>query len=315
MKKILHLPVYATPKRVDQALTEVLSHYSRSQIQAWIAAGYLRVNGMVAKAKLKVSGGEHIELTIEQRAEPAWQAQAIPLAIAYEDEQLLIVNKPIGLVVHPGAGNADCTLVNALLHYFPGAKLLPRAGILHRLDKNTSGLLVVAKTEKALKSLSEQLKARSIVREYQALVTGILTSGGTIEQPIGRHPIHRKKMAVTVTGKHAITHYSIMERYRLHTRIKVRLETGRTHQIRAHMAHIHHPLLGDVTYGARPRIHKAMTPELVTALRTSNHQALHAFALGFIHPQSHEPMRIEVKLPDTMQQLIRLLRNDSQKEI
>jgi 23S rRNA pseudouridine1911/1915/1917 synthase len=228
----------------------------------------------------------------------------------HEDEALIIINKPVGMVVHPGAGNSNQTLLNALIHYAPQLKQLPRAGILHRLDKNTSGLLIIAKTPLALKNLSQQLKKRTLLREYQAIIYGKLISGGKVEAPIGRHPFQRKRMAVVDTGKPAITHYRIAEKYRAHTRLTVRLETGRTHQIRVHMAHIHHPIVGDTAYGGRVQLTKGMTPELIQQLRQYKHQALHAFALGFTHPVSQEWMRFECELPYDMQELIAALRND-----
>jgi 23S rRNA pseudouridine1911/1915/1917 synthase len=298
-------------ERLDQALAKLLPAYSRTQIQEWIEAGQVLIGGKPAKGKIKVRGGEMVSVKVSQKPQPQWEAQAIPLSIVYEDASLIVINKPIGMVVHPGAGNADKTLLNALLHHAPTLQSLPRAGILHRLDKDTSGLLVIAKTAQALRHLSQQLKKRTIAREYQAIVYGCVISGGTIDAPIGRHPIQRKRMAVIETGNPAITHYRVMEKYRAHTRLKIQLETGRTHQIRVHLTHIHHPIVGDATYGGRVQLGKNTTPALATLLRQCKRQALHAFALGFVHPESQEFMRFEIELPDDMKALIAALKDDT----
>lgn len=300
-------------ERLDQALAKLLPEYSRTQIQDWISAGMVLVDNKPAKAKMKIKGGETIQIEATPKAQPQWTAQEIPLSIVYEDEALIVINKPVGLVVHPGTGNADRTLLNALLHHIPSLQMLPRAGILHRLDKDTSGLLVIAKTPAALKELSHQLKKRSLLREYQAIVYGTMISGGMVEAPIGRHPLQRKRMAVVETGKPAVTHYRIAEKYRALTRLKVRLETGRTHQIRVHMAYIHHPLVGDMTYGGRVQLSKGMTPELIEALRQFKRQALHAYGLGLTHPLTHEFMRWEIDLPEDIKRLIQLLRDDTMR--
>lgn len=297
--------------RLDQALAKLLPDYSRTQIQQWIETGAVLVNGNPALAKLKVKGGEEIIIDAVGKPPLTMEAQAIPLDIVYEDEALLIINKPVGLVVHPGAGNADRTLLNALLHHSPELRALPRAGILHRLDKDTSGLLLIAKTKNAFKHLSNQLKNRTLVREYQAIVAGSFISGGTIDAPIDRHPIHRTRMAVIETGKPAITHYRIAEKYRAHTLLKINLETGRTHQIRVHMAHIRHPVVGDPTYG-RLQLAKKLTPDLITVLRQFKRQALHAFAVEFAHPVTQENVRFAIDLPEDMQQLIAALKKDKE---
>ncbi|HEX4044337.1 MAG TPA: 23S rRNA pseudouridine(1911/1915/1917) synthase RluD [Gammaproteobacteria bacterium] len=308
-KHSLIIPDSHAHARLDQALAQLLPEYSRTQIQTWLKNGDILINGLPMKGKTIVKGGEAVEIHATLKPQPQWTAQAIPLNIVYEDESLVIVNKPVGMVVHPGAGVSEHTLLNALLHHAPVLQTLPRAGILHRLDKNTSGLLIVAKTQTALTHLSRQLKKRAIVREYQTIVQGILISGGTIDAPIGRHALHRKRMAVTETGKKAITHYRIKEKYRAHTRLTVRLETGRTHQIRVHMAHIHHPIVGDTSYAInRGRQAKGMTVELRNTLHQFKRQALHAFALGFTHPVTQEWMHWEIELPEDMQLLIEALK-------
>lgn len=297
-------------QRLDQTLVKLMPEFSRTQIQDWINSGSVLVNGKPVKVKTKVKGGEMVTVNVTLKPPPQWEAQAIPLDIVYEDEALLVINKPIGLVVHPGAGNADQTLLNAILHHSPQSRSLPRAGILHRLDKNTSGLLVIAKTSIALKKLGQQLKKRTLLREYQAIVQGTLISGGTVSAPIGRHPIKRNRMAVLENGRQAVTHFRVAEKYRVHTRLKISLETGRTHQIRVHLAHLRHPIVGDPTYGGRLMLTKGMLPELIEALRKFKRQALHAFALGLTHPITNEFIRWEIGLPDDMKQLIHLLKED-----
>ncbi|WP_455217043.1 23S rRNA pseudouridine(1911/1915/1917) synthase RluD, partial [Kaarinaea lacus] len=239
-----------------------------------------------------------------------WQPQKLPLDIVYEDDAVIVINKPPGLVVHPGAGNRDSTLGNALLHHAPELESVPRAGVVHRIDKDTSGLLVIARTLQAQKSLVEQLQARSFEREYEALTQGVMTAGGTVDAPIGRHPVNRLRQAVVASGKEAITHYRVREKFRAHTFISVKLETGRTHQIRVHMAHIHYPLVGDPVYGGRLRIPANASPELENALRSFKRQALHAARLGFVHPKSGKPVEWQVAMPDDMAHLIEACRED-----
>jgi 23S rRNA pseudouridine1911/1915/1917 synthase len=306
----LTIPDMYASERLDQVLAKLLPTYSRTQIQEWIVSGSILVNGQTAKTKTKLKGGETVSVEACLKAQPQWAAQAIPLNIEYEDEALIIINKPAGLVVHPGAGNADRTLLNALLHHAPDLQALPRAGIIHRLDKETSGLLVVAKTAAAFKDINLQLKKRTLLREYQAIVYGAMISGGTVDAPLDRHPLQRKRRAVIETGKPAITHYRIAEKFVSHTRLKLQLETGRTHQIRVHMAHIRHPIIGDPVYGGRIQLSKGMTPELKQAIKEYKRQALHAFALGLSHPETHEFMRWEIALPDDMQHLLEVLRQD-----
>lgn len=302
--------IHGAGERIDQALARLLPDYSRTQIKAWIDSGHILVNGKTIKAKTRVKGGETVTVRAELKPQPAWEAQSIPLTIIHEDDDLLVINKPVGLVVHPGAGNQDNTLLNALLHHAPQMATLPRAGILHRLDKDTSGLLVVAKTATALRSLTLQMKKRQITREYKAIVYGRLISGGRIDAPVGRHPTQRTRMAVTESGKPAITHYRIDTKFRHHTLLKVFLETGRTHQIRVHFAHIRHPIVGDPLYGGRTQLAKNMSTELIECIRGLKRQALHAFALTFRHPLTGDTLHFEAPLPDDMLTLIQLLKTD-----
>jgi 23S rRNA pseudouridine1911/1915/1917 synthase len=296
--------------RLDQAIAKIMPAYSRTQIQDWIKNATLKVDDAPAKSRNTILGGEVVTIDASLKIQPSYEAQAIDLNIVYEDEALLVINKAAGMVVHPGTGNPDNTLLNALLHHCPELKQLPRAGIIHRLDKETSGLLVIAKTSHALKELNVQLKARTITRIYQTIVFGMIISGGTVEAPIARHPIQRKRMAVMETGREAVTHYRVVERYRAHTRLKVQLETGRTHQIRVHMAHIKHAILGDPVYGGRLQLPKGATPELVTALRAFKRQALHAAELGLVHPDTGKEMSWQAPIPDDMKELIEILKTD-----
>ena len=300
-------------ERVDQALAKLFPDYSRSRLQSWLKDGQILVNGQLKRAKDKVLGGEQVELRAVLSSENTWEAEAIPLNIVYEDEQILVINKSAGMVVHPAAGNYSGTMLNALLHYAPELEAIPRAGIVHRLDKETSGLLVVARTLQAQKLLVEQLQARSFLREYDAIVNGYVTAGSTINQPIGRHKVNRKRMAVNSNGKPAITHYRINERFRLHTKLTVKLETGRTHQIRVHMAYVNHPLLGDPIYGGRFKIPPASDDSFVEALKSFKRQALHARHLGLVHPATNEFMEWEVEVPQDMLDLQNTLRLDFEK--
>ena len=273
----------------------------------------MTLNHQPAKTKTRVRTGDVVIIIPQAKPSLDNKPQPIALNIIHEDDAFIILHKPAGMVVHPGAGNQENTMLNALLHHAPALKHLPRAGILHRLDKDTSGLLVVAKTEHALKHLSAQLKKKTMQREYQAIVYGTLISGGTINAPIDRHHLQRKRMAVVETGKPAVTHYRILEKFRAHTRLKLMLETGRTHQIRVHLTHARHPIIGDPTYGARLHLAKNTTPELTALLRALKRQALHAFALGFIHPLTQEPVRYEIDLPDDMKKLLSALRDDTER--
>lgn len=299
--------------RLDQALVALFSDYSRARLARWVKDGHVLVNGERMRPKDLVNGGEEVVLEAEQEVETTWRAQDIPLDIVYEDEAVLVINKPAGLVVHPGAGNMDGTLSNALLHYDSSLEQVPRAGVVHRLDKETSGLLVVARTLTAQKSLVEQLQARAFERDYLALAVGLMTAGGTIEAPIGRHPIHRMRQAVLPGGKEAITHYRVEERFRAHTLLRVKLETGRTHQIRVHMAYLKYPLVGDPVYGGRLRIPAGATPGLDAAIRKFKRQALHAERLGFEHPLSGERLSWQAPLPDDMLALVEACRKDAKE--
>ncbi len=295
--------------RLDQVAAELFPDYSRSRLQNWIKSGQLQVDAAGARPRDKVEAGMLLTMQAELQEEVSWSAEAIELDIQHEDADIIVLNKPAGLVVHPAAGHAAGTLVNALLHHCPDLSTLPRAGIVHRLDRETSGLMVVAKSLRAHANLVEQLQGRTVKREYAAVCLGALTGGATIDAPIGRHPRSRKKMAVVaIGGKEAITHYRLQERFANHTSIRVQLETGRTHQIRVHMAHVHHPLVGDPQYGGRPRIPKGAAPELIEALRSFPRQALHARTLGLIHPVTDEYCQWEVALPEDMEALLAVLR-------
>ncbi len=300
--------------RFDQIATDLFSDYSRSRIQAWIKEGVILVDGQPTKAKEKLFGGETISLNVEIEAQEEHQAQEMDLDIVYEDEDIMIINKPAGLVVHPAVGNRDGTLMNAILHHAPETAHVPRAGIVHRLDKETTGLMVVAKTLVAQTDLVAQLQERSMGREYEAISIGVMTGGGIVDEPIGRHPHNRQKQAVEpVNGKDAVTHYRLVNRYKNHTHIRLKLETGRTHQIRVHMAHIQYPLVGDPQYGGRLKMPKACSPELQEALRDFRRQALHAKKLELAHPTTGEWMEWEIDLPDDMQHLLDALKRDMQE--
>jgi len=292
--------------RLDQALVKFFPEYSRSRLQEWINQQQVKVNGDFATPKQKVWGGEKLEVLPQSHpAEQPYLAQDIALDIVYEDDTLLVINKPVGLVVHPGSGNWEGTLLNALLHYAPQLAEVPRAGIVHRLDKDTSGLLVVAKTIPAQTALVRQLQERSVKREYLALVHGEVRHGGMVDEPIDRHPTQRVKMAVVENGKPAVTRYQVEARFPSCTLLRCTLETGRTHQIRVHMAHIKHPLVGDSVYqkGAQKCV-----PELRTLLNDFPRQALHATRLALEHPVSGETMEWHIPLPEDMTQLLRQIR-------
>lgn len=312
MTDILHATV--TPDlagaRLDQAAAELFPDYSRARLQQWIKQGALRVDGRQAKVRAKVSGGEQLQLEAQSEPQGEWQPQDLPLDVVFEDEQLLIIDKPAGLVVHPAAGNADGTLLNALLHYLPTQANLPRGGIVHRLDKETTGLLVVAKTLKSHQSLIGQLQARTVGREYAALVQGETIAGGVIDAPIGRHPKNRKKMAVVKHGgKEAVTRYWVTEKFPVYSLLRLKLETGRTHQIRVHMAYRGYPLVGDPVYGGRLKVPKVAPANLLVKLRGFGRQALHASRLQLIHPGSGEQLCWESPMPEDLSHLLSALRD------
>ncbi|UWZ93576.1 23S rRNA pseudouridine(1911/1915/1917) synthase RluD [[Pasteurella] aerogenes] len=300
-------------QRLDQTLAELFPDYSRSRLKTWIEGDLVLVNGQINNVpRSKVYGGEQVEITVEVDDETRFEAENIPLDIVYEDEHILVINKPKDLVVHPGAGNPKGTVLNALLYHYPEIAEVPRAGIVHRLDKDTTGLMVVAKTIPAQTKLVRDLQKRKITREYEAIASGIMTKGGTVDQPMARHPTKRTHMAVHPLGKPAVTHYRIMERFRDYTRLRLRLETGRTHQIRVHMAHIAHPLLGDQTYGGRPRPPKNASEELMRVMREFKRQALHAVMLRLAHPISGEMMEWYAPLPADFVELVEALKADYQ---
>ncbi len=302
--------------RLDQALQRLLPEHSRSRLQAWIKEGLVTVDGAPSTAKNKVWGGERILVQVQEKPEAiAFKAQDIPLNIVFEDEHILVINKPAGMVVHPAAGNWEGTLLNAILHHVPHAKDLPRAGIVHRLDKDTSGLLVVAKTLEAQTSLVRQLQARTVKREYRTIVWGQIWRNGKIDQPIGRHPHSRTKMAINRMGKTAVTHYEVLERFGVHTYLRCNLETGRTHQIRVHMQFLKAPIVGDPVYGYRGIVPlRLMTETLQEAVLNFKRQALHAIKLGLIHPASHQPMEWQIELADDMKGLLEAMRHEDPSE-
>lgn len=300
--------------RLDLALQQLLPEHSRSRLQAWIKEGLITIDGATVVAKTKVWGGEQVEVNQPPNLqENAFNPENIPLDIVYEDDALLVINKPAGLVVHPAAGNWGGTLLNALLFHYPTIADVPRCGIVHRLDKETSGLLVIAKTLEAQTSLVRQLQARTVKREYRAIVWGQVWRNGIVDQPIGRHPYARTKMAVVRRGKPAITHYEVLERFGTNTYMRCRLETGRTHQIRVHMQFIKAPMVGDPQYGIGNIIpHKQMSPVLRETIASFNRQALHAIKLGLIHPISNEAMEWQIELADDMRALLEAMRHEDE---
>jgi 23S rRNA pseudouridine1911/1915/1917 synthase len=308
------IPEHLEGQRLDLALAELVPDYSRSRLQQWIRGGQVTLDDRVPRVRERVHFGDTVRIDAEMTSESTFAAEAIDLDLIHEDDHLLVINKPPGLVVHPAAGNPDGTLLNALLHHDPGLAALPRAGIVHRLDKDTSGLMVVARTLVAHTRLVEAMQERRIRREYLAVVNSVLTAGGRIEAPIGRHPVDRKRMAVVEGGRVAITHYRVIERFRAHTLVRVRLETGRTHQIRVHMAHVHWPVVGDPVYGGRLRLPRGAGDPLKNALQDFRRQALHAQRLELVHPANGESMAWEAPLPADMEILIELLRDDACRE-
>ena len=308
------IPAELAGLRLDQALARMFPEYSRSRLKEWLLAGSISVNGGTRRPRDAVAGGESVRLRPEAEVAVRAAPEPISLQIVFEDEDLLVVNKPAGLVVHPGAGNPAGTLMNGLLHHAPSLEAVPRAGIVHRLDKDTSGLLLIAKTLKAHTALVRRLAERDISRNYLAVCNGVLTGGGTIDEPIARHPVDRKRMSIQRDGKPAVTHYTMIERFRAFTYVDVRLETGRTHQIRVHFAHRRHALVGDPVYGGRLALPSGASEDLVQVLRRFKRQALHATRLVFEHPSSGEEVEFTAAAPADFEELIRVMREDARNE-
>ncbi|MEJ2041835.1 MAG: 23S rRNA pseudouridine(1911/1915/1917) synthase RluD [Reinekea sp.] len=314
IKETQIVPMAMGHKRFDQIAALLYSDYSRSRIQQWIKDGQLTVNGQTAKPKDKLIGGEKLQLDAVVEANESWKAEPIELNVVYEDDQIIVINKPAGLVVHPGAGTPSGTALNGLLYRYPELASVPRAGIVHRLDKDTTGLMVVARTLLAQTSLSAQLQDRSMGREYYALCMGVMTGGGTVDEPIDRHPKVRTKMAVAPhgMGKDAITHYRVEQRFRNHTLVRCKLETGRTHQIRVHLSHIGYPLVGDAQYAGRSRLPKGVSYEVTQQLKGFKRQALHAGYLELIHPATDELASWEADMPEDFLALLDALDQELQ---
>ena len=302
------IPERMIGNRLDASLSEMLPDYSRSKITAWIKSGDALINQKFFKPKDKSYGNEIVYLTFNQKQTNDWIAEKIPLNVVYEDEDIIVINKQSGLVTHPGAGNWTGTLANALLYYDSDLSKLDRAGIVHRLDKNTSGLMVIARNEKSQKYLVEQLQSHLVDREYSAIVYGHMIAGGTVDEPIGRDPRDRVKQAVLTSGKEARTHYRAIDRFKSHTHVKAILETGRTHQIRVHLSYVGHSLIGDPMYGGRVRFPKKASEELKDALLNFKRQALHSKKLTLTHPISGELMSWKIPLPDDMAELLEVLK-------
>ena len=302
------IPERMSGNRLDASLSEMLPDHSRSKISAWIKSGDALINQKFFKPKDKSYGNEIVYLTFNQKQTNDWIAEKIPLNVVYEDEDIIVINKQSGLVTHPGAGNWTGTLANALLYYDSDLSKLDRAGIVHRLDKNTSGLMVIARNEKSQKYLVEQLQSHLVDREYSAIVYGHMIAGGTVDEPIGRDPRDRVKQAVLTSGKEARTHYRAIDRFKSHTHVKAILETGRTHQIRVHLSYVGHSLIGDPMYGGRVRFPKKASEELKDALLNFKRQALHSKKLTLIHPISGESMSWKIPLPDDMAELLEVLK-------
>lgn len=306
------VPVELSGQRLDQALARMFPEYSRSRLKSWLLQGFITVDERAMRPRDPVVGGESVLLQSQPEISVKSEPEALDLDIIFEDEDCLVVNKPVGLVVHPGAGNPRGTLMNGLLHHAPGLDQLPRAGIIHRLDKGTSGLLLVAKTLQAQTALTRELAEREIARHYLAVCAGVLTGGGSINEPIGRHPVDRLKMSVQRDGKPAVTHYRVIRRFAAHTYVSVQLETGRTHQIRVHFAHRRHALVGDQTYGGRLAIPAGASDRLRDTLRKFRHQALHAEKLAFTHPRSGQNIELQVTPPADFTELLSALTEDSE---
>lgn len=311
---IKQVPGEFAGQRLDSALASMFPDYSRSRLQQWIRDGQVLLDGEVVKPKTRLAGEEVLQMHVHQeQQDDKLLPQDIPLDVVFEDDDIIVLDKPAGLVVHPAAGHADGTLVNALLHFDAGLARVPRAGIVHRLDKDTTGLMVVARNLRAHKHLVEALQQRTVTREYQAIVQGVITAGGSVDAPIGRHARDRVRMCVRNDGKPALTHYRVITRFREHTHVQLKLESGRTHQIRVHMQTIRHPVVGDPVYGGRQRIPSQADDELIAQLRAFSRQALHAIRLSLDHPASGKRLSWKAPLPDDMAQLLEVLQRDSER--
>jgi 23S rRNA pseudouridine1911/1915/1917 synthase len=308
----LTIPHEHAGRRLDQALAELLGEYSRTRIKEWIEAGQVLVDGARLKPKDKVLGGENVQVSADLPESAEVAPERIELNVLHQDRHVLVINKPPGLVVHPGAGNAAGTLQNALLHFDAALAQVPRGGIVHRLDKDTSGLMVVARTVAAHTALVRAIESREVEREYEAICAGVMTGGGVVDAPIGRHRVDRVRMAVREDGREAVTHYRVLRRFRGHTHVQLKLESGRTHQIRVHMAHIQYPIVGDRVYGGRLSLPKGASAQLAQALREFRRQALHAARLAFAHPVTGKAIEQQAVAPDDMQTLLRVLREDQE---
>ena len=305
------IPPELAGQRFDQALARLFPEYSRSRLSQWIKDGRVLLDAAPVRPRDPVMAGQRVRLTVVEEPLSEVQPEDLPLDLVYEDAALMVVNKPAGLVVHPGAGNRAGTLQNALLHHAPELAQVPRCGIVHRIDKDTSGLLAVARTLESHTRLVAALQAREFEREYIAVTNGVMTGGGSVDAPIGRHPTDRLRMSIREGGREAVTHYRVLKRFRAHTQVAVRLETGRTHQIRVHLAHIRYPLVGDPVYGRRLMLPPRATPRLTDALKSFRRQALHAARLGLDHPLSGEHMSWDAPLPQDMQELLDALAEDA----
>jgi len=298
-------------QRIDQVAALVWNEFSREKLKQWMKEGHLLVNGNIVKPKYKCEGNELLCLDVELEAQTSAQPENIPLNIVYEDDDIMVINKPVGMVVHPGAGNPNGTLVNALLYHYPKSAELTRAGLVHRIDKDTSGLLVVAKNLEAQFSLSKQLAKKTVYRVYDLICYGHIIAGGTIDEPIKRHPVDRVKMAILPGGRDAVTHYNVKERFQHFTRVQAQLETGRTHQIRIHFTYIGYPLVGDPVYVSRVKVPAGASEKLSSALRNFKRQALHASKLGLVHPRTKEEMMFEAPWSDDFVELVEVLRSEN----
>jgi 23S rRNA pseudouridine1911/1915/1917 synthase len=309
----LTIPPELAGGRLDSVLARLMPEHSRTRIKGWIEAGAVTVGRHACKPRDIAEAGSRVrvQMPVDEIAQPQVLPEAIALRLVHEDADVFVVDKPAGLVVHPGAGNPQHTLQNALLGLDPKLAALPRAGLIHRLDKDTSGLLAVARTAEAQTSLSRQLEARTMAREYLAVCAGVMTGGGTVDEPIGRHRTDRLRMAVRGSGRPAVTHYRVLERFRAHTYVSVKLETGRTHQIRLHLSHIKYPIVGDPVYGGRFRLPRGATPPLIDTLRGFKRQALHAALLGFDHPRTGKRLTLQTPVPEDFAQLLAVLREDA----